>query len=354
MHFKKYTEIENSCNEKYIKELKEQGFFDSSIEYVIENKVDGSNLQCSIDENEEFRFGSRTQEYPKYADFMNCSSVFLKEQIESKLQKMKHIIYEKFKDKIPEKFVLTVYGELCGGMYRHPDVEKVKGANKIQGRVDYHPDNKWIPFDIAVRDLDGKTLILLDQDDVVKVCSEVGLPYPLILFRGTLDECLKYPVEFIDPTGNYFWNLPVIENNYSEGVVIKPNKALWKRNSERVILKNKGSKFKERISKQKEKKEILPLTELEQKWYNIVEEYITESRLMSVLSKIDTTKLNDKMFGLILGSFLKDMWKDFYKDNEPTLLDEISPDLKFDKVRKEISKSVAEFIRPKFLELLNK
>jgi len=371
MKFVKYSEIENSYNEKYIRGLKEEGFFDPSIEYVAENKIDGSNLQCSIDEEGQFAFGSRSQLYAPYSDFQGSSACFLKEKVKEKLIKMKELIAndQKVKDTLKElagldpekdvlktKFVLTVYGELCGGMYRHPDVEKVKGAIKIQGRVDYHPDNKWIPFDIALRWPNGNTIMLMDQDDVVKYCKAVELPYPLILFRGTLESCLKYPIDFIDTTGNILWNLPVIANNVSEGIVIKPNKAMRKNNSERVIIKKKGTKFKERICKHKEQKEVLPMNDVEKKWFDIISEFITESRLMSVLSKFDVSKLNDKSFGMILGGFLKDMWKDFYKEYESEVLDEVekSSEFNFDKVRKETSKYVSKFIQPHFLKLIGK
>jgi len=353
MIFKKYSEIENTYNNKFINELKEQGFFDPSIEYVIELKIDGSNCQCSIDENGNFIVGSRTQVYAPGSDFQGSTACFMKERAKEKLIKMKELIQKDFPE-LTFPFVLTVYGELCGGMYRHPDVEKVKGAIKIQGRVDYHPDNKWVPFDIVIRLPDGKTHAILTQDDVVKYCKAVNLPYPIILGRGTAEECMDYPIDFVDRAGNILWGLPIIEGNIAEGIVIKPNRALFKPNGQRVILKKKGTKFKERISKNKEPKEVLPMNEVEMKWFNIIIEFVTESRLMSVLSKIDTTKLNDRMFGMILGSYLKDMWNDFNKEYEEEVYKEASENMEFnfDRVRKEASKYVSKFIQPYFLKIL--
>ena len=371
MIFRKYSEIENTYNQKFIKTLRDEGFTDPSIEYVCENKIDGSNMQVSIDEKGSFNFGSRTQMYQPHSDFQGSSACFLKEHIKEKLFKLKDLIannqkvidilkeragIDPTKEDIKTKFVLTVYGELCGGMYRHPDVEKVKGAIKIQGRVDYHPDNKFVPFDIVLRWPNGSTIMYFDQDEVVELCKQVALPYPIILFKGTFDECLNFPVEFIDKTGNILWGLPIIEKNISEGIVIKPNKAMFRPNNERVILKKKGEKFKERISKNKEPKEVLPMNEIELKWFNTITEFVTESRLMSVLSKIDCSKLNDKMFGLILGSFLKDLWTDFNKEYEEEIQKEASenPEFNFDKVRKEASKYVSKFIQPHFLKLIGK
>ena len=356
MKFKSYSEIENSYNGKFVRELREQGFDDPNIEYVCENKIDGSNFQCSLDENDNFIVGKRSQLLGRDDTFQNYRKAMQNEDVENKLRLIKANIAQSFP--VPEKFVFTVYGELCGGMYRHPDVEKVKNAQRIQGRIDYHPDNMWIPFDMAIRAPgdENKILYLLDQDDVVRYCKLVGLPYPIILFRGTLDACLNFPVEFIDKTGNILWNLPVIDENISEGVVIKPNHACWMRNGQRVILKNKNERFKERTCKgPKEKKENIPLTELETKYFNLAEEFITESRMMSVVSKIG--ELNEKLFGLFLGSFLKDLWNDFDKEyadevhelEENTSVDEFS----FPKIKKHISKEVSDFIRPKFVELIN-
>jgi len=254
------------------------------------------------------------------------------------------------------KFILTVYGELCGGMYRHPDVEKVKGAQKIQGRVDYHPDNMWVPFDIIFRNEEIGKSYLCSTEDVEKLCNQVGLPSQILKFAGTLDECLKYQNDFIDDTGHILWNLPIVEGNITEGVVIKPIHPLWFNNGERVIFKNKNDKFKERTCKSpKEPKEIIPMNDLEKKYYEFAREYITENRLMSVFSKVG--EVNEKAFGMILGMFLKDLWKDFdkeYKEEIEKIEKETTVDqFNFSKARKEVSKEVSEFIRQMFIEKLN-
>jgi len=358
MNFKSYTDIENTYNEKFLKQVKELGYGSKNYNYVCCCKIDGSNFQCSIDENEKFVVGSRSNYLERDTNFQGWQRAMKNEDVENKLRKMKELIknsvYTGFVS-TPDKMSMTVYGELCGGFYRHPDVEKVKGAVKIQGRVDYHPDNMWVPFDILLRWEDGNKYLMM-QSTVVELCQKVGLPHEQILFSGTLDECLNYPVEFVDTTGNYLWGLPIIEGNIAEGVVIKPNVPMWMPNGQRVIFKNKGTKFKERVCKTpKEKKENIPLTELEMKIFEYAREYITESRMMSVVSKIG--ELNEKMFGVFLGAFLKDLWKDFDKDHidEVKLLEE-STDIEvfsMAKVKKYISKEVSNFIRPEFVKLIN-
>lgn len=359
MNFKSYTDIENTYNEKFLREVRAKGFDSSHCNYMCFNKIDGSNFQVSIDEDEKFIVGSRSNYLGRDANFQGWQRAMKNEDVENRLRKMKEYIrntvYLGFVSANPERFCMTVYGELCGGFYRHPDVEKVQGAVKIQGRVDYHPDNMWVPFDILLRWEDGNRYLMM-QTSVIELCEKFGLPHEQLLFTGTLDECLNFPIEFTDTTGNFLWNLPVIEGNVSEGVVIKPNVPMFMPNGQRVIFKNKGTKFKERVCKTpKEKKEPKLMTVLEVKFFNYACEYITESRMMSVVSKIG--ELNEKMFGAFLGAFLKDLWKDFDKDHadevknleDTTEVDQFS----MAKVRKHVSKEASDFIRPEFVKLIN-
>lgn len=365
MNFKSYSEIENTYNEKFLAKVRELHYGDPEHLYMCFSKTDGSNFQCSIDEEDKFVVGSRSNYLERDTNFQGWQRAMKNEDVESRLRKMKEYIFENsdFNFGIAEKkFCLTVYGELCGGFYRHPDVEKVKGAVKIQGRVDYHPDNMWIPFDILLRwtykneEETKEVKYLLTQTDVIKYCEMVGLPHEQLLFKGTLDECLKYPVEFTDTIGNYLWHLPIIEGNIAEGVVIKPNVPMWMPNGQRVIFKNKNEKFKERKCKTpKEKKELKLLTITEVKIFNYAREYITESRILSVVSKLG--EVNEKQFGVFLGMFLKDLWKDFDKDyaDEVKHLEDTTEIEEFSmaKIKKYISKEVSDFIRPTFIKLLN-
>jgi hypothetical protein len=94
------------------------------------------------------------------------------------------------------------------------------------------------------------------------------------------------------------------------------------------------------------------MNELELKYFELYREYITESRFLSVISKIDN--LSDKSFGLILGNYMKDIYNDFDKEygeevkkHEDTLTQE---EFNLAKVKKEIAKEVVEFIRPLFVK----
>lgn len=369
MIFKSYNDIENSYNEKVIREIRSYGYDNPDIVYGCFTKIDGSNFQCSIDENDNFVVGTRTRFLGRGDDFQGYERAMRSEDVENKLRKMKEYIrthitavydyYKPFED--GEQFVLTVYGELCGGMYRHPDVEKVNKAQRIQGRISYHPDNKWVPFDIVISSRenvsDGSWRYYLDCDKVKFLCDMFDLPCQIEKFRGTFDQCLNYQNDFIDDTGHILWGLPVIEDNITEGVVIKPIKGLWFRNHDRVVLKNKNDKFKEKMNKGHSKtvKEIVPLTEFEKKYFDILQQYITESRLYSVISKVGT--VTEKSFGMIAGLFTKDALDDFKKEYEDQIKElEQQTDVdqfNFKNVQREFSKMCVEFIRPTFVKMLN-
>lgn len=257
---------------------------------------------------------------------------------------------------VKDKFSLTVYGELCGGMYRHPDVEKVTTINGIQKRIDYHPDIKWIPFDIILRNETNEKIYLCTTEEVKIFCDKVDLPSQIKKFEGTLDECLNYPNDFIDDTGHILWGLPLIDNNITEGVVIKPIIPLWMGNGQRVIIKNKNDKFKERMNKvPKVPKVIIPMNELEKKYFNIICEYITESRLCSVISKIG--EIDNKMFGKVQGLFVQDILNDFKKEYGEEI-DKLEKELdvdsfNFKKVQSSLQKEAGDFFRPKFVDIIN-
>jgi Rnl2 family RNA ligase len=360
MKFKSYTDIENSYNKKFINQIREYKFDSPEIEWVAEIKIDGSNFQCCLDCNDEFIVGTRTRFLGRGSDFQGYERALRNEHVQDCLLKMKSWIKENYSNVFEQvkdnNFVLRVYGELCGGMYRHPDVEKVKGAVKIQGRVNYHPDNVWIPFDIELADKDDNIIFVFSQTGVYSLCELVGLPTPIIIKKGTFDELINLPNDFNDPTGHILFGLPKIENNITEGLVIKPNEPLRFGNGSRVMVKSKNDKFKEKSKKEpKEPKEIIPMNELELKYFELYREFITESRVMSVISKVG--KVNTKAFGMILGMFIKDLYNDFDKEygDEIKKFEDTLPVDEFNlaKAKKEIAKEAIEFIRPIFLEYLN-
>ena len=356
MKFKGYTEIENIYRSDIIQMIRDLGYDKPSFEWVAEVKWDGSNLQCCIDVDGNFIVGKRTSYIGQDMNFQGFPNALEHQSLDRKLRQMKTYIRDAYKVSVPyiedHPYGIRVYGELAGGFYKHPDVEKVKNAKIIQGRVQYHPDDVFLPFDIEiVNDMDN-VIYTFTQYDVIDICQHIGLPYPIIMGRGTFDEMLEVNCIFNDETGHILFGLPILENNVAEGIVIKPNLPLTDRFGHRIMLKKKNGKFSEKSMKApKDKKELRDLNETEIKYMEILREYITESRFMSVLSKVG--EVNEKGFGMFLGMYLKDMTVDFNKEHG-TEIEEIEKQYdkeKFDfaRVRKIVSAEARDFILPLFM-----
>lgn len=351
--FKKYCEIENTYRVDFIQKIKDLNL-DPNIQFACFNKVDGSNFSIILDENDNFLYAKRTNIVSPSEKFQNCEHVINTMDLVNKIKKIKEYVIKKFdinKTYGVDKCLVQIYGELCGGMYRHHDVEKVKQAVKIQGRVSYHPDNIWIPFDGFIQISDNR-IIYFNVDELADICKVADLPCQVEKFRGTLDECLNFNPEFVDDTGHVLFGLPIIEDNISEGVVIKPVYPIWFPNGERVILKNKNERFKEKTKKNKIQKIEVPLNEYEYDLILKMEECITESRLMSVFSKESPS--SDNEFGKIIGCYMKDIIDEVLKENsyfESLIKNET---VNFKRVKKIIQENVKKYIKPMFWNYIAK
>lgn len=347
--FKKYNEIENSYRTEFLNKIHELGHDNPMIEYVASVKVDGANFCVSIDENDKFHYSKRTMELERGDNFYSWESAMRRDNVPEKVKKIKELL--------PDVIEVNVYGELAGGKYNHPDVPKEK-VSAVQARIQYAPFVFFYAFDISVVNKEGYRYYL-DEDTFDKVCKEVNLIRSIVVKTGTLQECLEYPNDFQDPVAQTLFGLPPIENNITEGVVIKPTTPIWLPNGSRLIIKNKNDKFKEKMSAKTGKKPKEPerdLTDLENMTLRWLDEYKTESRLYSVISKIGIVTTKD--FGKIMGMFMKDLFEEFNKDYEKKIkeLEETHTveEFTFSRVTKKFQKQVQEWIRPVFIDIISK
>ncbi len=342
MEFKKYSEIDNSYQKKIINQIYENGFGNNDIEYVVTEKVDGANFSVTIDENNKCYYAKRTQ-FLEYDDtFYSYEYMLAREHLEEKARKIKEIL---------NIDALTIYGELAGGKYIHPDVKSEK-ISAVQARIQYAPFLFFYAFDIViVKDEQRK---YLNENEFDQLCKEVNLTRSIVIYKGTFKECLEISPEFESKVPSMF-NLPPIENNIAEGVVIKPIYPLWFNNGSRVIIKNKNQKFAEKMkckTGKREKFQKASMTDIEINIFNKLLEYRTESRLYSVLSKIGN--ITNKDFGKILGLFIQDLLNDFNKENleEVKILQEQNDinQFNFKKIMKKLQENIKDWIRPFFID----
>lgn len=115
--------------------------------------------------------------------------------------------------------VVTVYGELAGGRYPHPEVAEVSGAQPVQTGVWYAPDLRWLPFDATVETPGGPRWV---ADRTLRdAAAHAGLACPPLLGRGALTPLQDLPAAFPSRVSALF-GLPALEGNLAEGYVLKP------------------------------------------------------------------------------------------------------------------------------------
>jgi Rnl2 family RNA ligase len=332
MKFMKYSSIENSYRKKFIDIVKT---YHGKEEYICQEKIHGANFSVWMTPDE-VKFAKRSGFIKEGENFYNHKEVYKRNKVA--FGKLFEAVVTKYKT---NEFV--VYGEICGGSYPHPDIERVATAKKVQKGISYSQNNEFAGFDIKI---DGEFLPVLEAD---KLMRDAGLLVAPIIAKGNIYDCLAFNTEFNSMLPTQLL-LPTLEKNIVEGIVIKPNEAKYLPNGNRVIIKKKNEKFSE-----KEKKEDIPLTleqlkelEVVRTIFNEVAPYITENRLRNVISKIGTVTPKD--FGKLLGGLNKDVLEDFNKDSD--LLINVEKDVKR-KVNKMVNGASAKIIRDNLMNIVD-
>jgi len=343
MSFKRYSSIDNSYRQKTLEHYAATGH--TVGKWTVQEKAHGSNFQVIYD-GKECKFASRSQ-IVEPMKFFNCVSVADAAEIFVKN------LWDRLQ--LEDGHVLRAYGELCGGLYNHPDVGKIGNEPGIQKGVSYSPHQIFYVFDLMVDEefLDMSVAMYMSK----LACNdyEAGLddsePSRVVLAKllheGTFEECLAYPNDF--QTTIPFPGLPAIDDNTCEGVVLKPEKAGRLGCGSRVLLKNKNAKWKEKASepktprKQKEIPEDVALAAAE------VGQYFVENRLRNVLSKMGPVTQKD--FGRVMGALKGDAIEDYLKDGCELLAALDKQDRKA--ADKLIGKAAALLLRTHFLDIID-
>ncbi|MER5932359.1 RNA ligase family protein [Streptomyces sp. NPDC002054] len=115
---------------------------------------------------------------------------------------------------------VTVYGELAGGRYPHPDVPPSPGTEPVQTGVWYAPGLLWMPFDATVETAGGGTRWAGDRA-LREAADAAGLHCAPLIARGTLAQVQERTSVF--PTRvPALLGLPELPDNLAEGLVVKP------------------------------------------------------------------------------------------------------------------------------------
>lgn len=289
----KYPSIENSYNRKFI-----DGFFErypelKTTQYIITEKLDGSNLSIQFDKNG-FCFCSRNSVLSRsdklYDIWKLVDSGYFCD------------IVKVFSGAIKIFESVCIYGEYIG-----------KG---IQKRVNYGESKSFKIFDIAVNG------VFLPPFMTIKLLDTVGLMnyFVPILAYGIdgLEDVLSFNVIFDS-------KILSITDNKAEGVVIRPLYENYRSPVATFILKKKNENFDERTKVEK------PKLVVGEKLSNLRESfnsYINKNRLLGIFSKFGQITSQDD-FGKYIGLMCVDAWEDFEKDFEETLHNVDKKDVKY-------------------------
>lgn len=336
---------EFSGYEKMPNNLKKLGLSESDfskmekLKWVVTEKVHGANFSF-VYENGSLKFAKR-KEYLNWTD-----DFFGFQLVVSKLENNILRLFEKLSSDITAaKYI--IYGELFGGKYPHPEVAPVKDIHAIQTGVYYTPDIEFCAFDIAIETDGTASKSYLDYESAVAYFDEFKIFYAKPLLIGKFNEAMNFNIRINSAVPKEF-NLPELNDNLIEGVVIKPFNQLDNNDFQRPIIKLKNPEFDEEEKfHEAEKWSFIPnVSSKTEELSFIVDElrnYVTQNRLKSAVSKIGTLDLNNhSRVSEIKKEFLEDVITDFNENNDGLLNDLSSDDQAWivERINAEINKMI--------------
>ncbi|MCU0437214.1 MAG: 2'-5' RNA ligase [Raineya sp.] len=303
----------NSEYEKMPQSLQAFGFDEKAVQeigklnWVVTEKIHGANFSF-VYEHPKLLFAKRKEYLSWNDDFFGFQEVVvrLENQI---LQLFEQISLDIQADRY------IVYGELFGGKYPHPHVTPSPHVEAIQTGVFYSPTIEFCAFDIALETQGVKQY--LDYERALVYFEKFELLHAKPLFTGKINEALNFDLR-ISSTLPHLLQLPEIENNLIEGVVIKPLKhSGLKSVIIRPIIKIKNPEFNEDGKfHEAEKWSFIPkFVSNSEELSFLMEEispYINQNRLQSAISKIGKLDFeNQQRIQDINKEILEDIWTDF-------------------------------------------
>ena len=287
MEWHKWTEIENLETEKR-KVSKSFQYANSIKNWVVTEKIDGTNFGLNITK-EDFQFNSRNQLLGKMSLFYN---------IYSNIDMFKPLIEFAQKEIIGRDAIeqVTFQGEYFG--------------QKVLNRIDYRIPYSYRLFGMYyVIDGTKQTCSFEHLESVLKHCGLSDKLVPILETVTHFDKAIQYPN-----------NKPSTFNEKieMEGIVIMPYSIPYNYEGYDLIFKNKNQAFEEKSHRGKKEPEEIDdsILALKEKF----KDYITESRMYSVISKIGKP-VSEKDYGKYVNPFIEDAYKDFLKDNPVNLTD---------------------------------
>lgn len=214
-----------------------------SVLAVATPKIHGSNLQVHYSPATSLKYGRRSAFLTTGEAHFGAVAAGTALDLPTKMP----LLYQGLQVAHPTLQAVTVYGEVYGGWYPHPDVPSAKPAQKpVQKGIWYAPTVQIVAFDVQLTLADGKTQFL-GYDDARFVCELAGIPFIFAAKRGPLADVCKWAVEHAKDNALAYYNplaLPLLDGNGGEGFVVRlVAEARWE--AERALAKVKNPAFSE-------------------------------------------------------------------------------------------------------------
>lgn len=295
MHtFIKWPKIENLYS---IEPYKLEFLNSLNTRWVVTEKIDGTNFSLSITEKD-YKVGRRNDYLGDGASFYN---------IFNNIHQLDYLIkytQEKIKNINNGIHVIQIKRIIYFGEYF---------GNKVLNRIYYGNDYQFRVFGCCIEYYNGylKWLCIKDIIDILPICSNTkGLIVPVLGIYDSFNEACKYPT-----------NLSTIlyqddkHKDEMEGVVIIPYNINPINEKNSYIIKNKNPNFLEKkIQSNKIQIDNTNLKNLREQF----KQYCTESRMVSVFSKIGIPLNGISDAGIYIKEWLQDAYEDFIQENSLT------------------------------------
>ncbi|MBD2743706.1 RNA ligase family protein [Coleofasciculus sp. FACHB-1120] len=312
--------------------------------WVVTEKIHGANF-CIITDGSEVRFAKRKEFLQPDEDFFGHQS------LQIKLAQQVKDIFQNLQAERPQTFIVSVYGELFGGEYPHPDVPVTPNVQAVQTGIYYSPKIEFCAFDIAVEENSkAAKRDYIDYDKALKIFQQVEMLSAKPLFIGKYEQAVAQNIEF-ESTIPALLGLPKLPfSNKAEGIVIKPVKSIYidtPKGRVRPVLKRKIPEFAEenryhQAEKWTSQKSATATNSFgDERWLKeAVLALVTENRLINTMSKVgrvsgeDTKKL-EKVFQLFVNDVLEafnesyeSILKTLPKKSQQTLIEQVEQESK--------------------------
>ncbi len=205
------------------------------MEWVVTEKIHGANFSF-IYQNQQLHFAKRKALLKWTDDFFGFQTVI--QRIENQIIQLFEVLSNDIK---ATQYI--IYGELFGGYYPHDKVEQNDEVQAIQTGIYYTPDIHFCAFDIAIINEDNQK-IYLDYSEALDYFEQFQLVHAQPLFKGNFNEVVEFDIQINSIMPSLF-NLPQIEPNLIEGIVVKPLAHTHLNLPIRPIIKIKNPVFEE-------------------------------------------------------------------------------------------------------------